>query len=50
MSPDDVLKILDRDLLLKSSYLTCRGPREELYDPRFILRLFLSMVHRGTEV
>jgi hypothetical protein len=50
INPNNVLKFLDKNLLIKTSYIMCRGPREDLYDPRFILRLFLSMVHRGTEV
>lgn len=50
LSPNEILTYFDKDLLLKTSYIMCRGPREDLYDPRFVLRLFLSIVHRGTEV
>ncbi|KAI6175467.1 NopRA1 domain-containing protein [Aphelenchoides bicaudatus] len=50
LNPNEVLKFLDKERLVKTSYIMCRGPREDLYDPRFILRLFLSMVQRGTEL
>jgi len=50
ISPNEFFSYLNKEILLKTSYIMCRGPREELYDPRFLLRLFLSMVQRGTEL